>query len=217
MHHSQNNMVACLATAVLFYITPAFASDTPDAIKLRTAPGNPVAGKVKSMLCQGCHGEFGLSVETLIPNLAGQYSTYLAKQIHNFQVLERKHQIMNAMAMTISEADLPDITAYFASQKQMKGNGKGESQVAKNLFLKGDSSRNIQSCVSCHGENGKGQSPSIATYPVIGGQHKAYLHAQLLNWRAGERANSLGNVMNKITKSLTDSEIEALADYISGL
>lgn len=217
MLHVNNNLVACLATAVLFSTTTAFASDTPEALKLRIGSGNPVAGKAKAQLCQGCHGVVGLSVEDLIPNLAGQYSSYLAKQIHNFQVMERTHQIMNAMAMTISDTDLPDITAYFASQKQMKGNGKGESQVAKNLFLKGDSARNIQACVSCHGENGKGQSPDISIYPVIGGQHKSYLQAQLHNWRAGERANSPGNVMNKITKSLTDAEIETLADYISGL
>lgn len=217
MLHPKNNLVACLVVSVLFSATAVFASDTPEAVKLRTGKGNPVAGKAKSQLCQGCHGVAGLSVEDLIPNLAGQYSDYLAKQVHNYQTFERKHQIMNAMAQTISDTELLDVSAYFASQKQMTGNGKGESQVAKNLFLKGDSARNILACVSCHGENGKGKASGDSTYPVIGGQHRQYLRTQLINWRAGERANSPGNVMNIVTKSLTDAEIETLAEYISGL
>lgn len=217
MLRTKNIIIVCLSAAVLFSAPAVYASDTPEAIKLRVGKGNPVAGKAKSQLCQGCHGVVGLSVEDLIPNLAGQYAVYLTKQVHNYQTFERKHQIMNAMAQTTSEEELLDISAYFASQKQMKGNGKGESQIAKNLFLKGDSARNILACVSCHGENGKGKTPADSTYPVIGGQHRQYLRAQLINWRAGERANSPGNVMNTVTKSLTDAEIETLAEYISGL
>jgi cytochrome c553 len=209
------NLIACLVAAALLASTTASASDTPDAIKLRVGAGNPVVGQAKAQLCQGCHGVVGISVESLIPNLAGQYSVYLVKQVHNFQTFERKHQIMNAMAQTISEEELLDASAYFASQKQMKGNGTNE--FGKNLFLKGDAARGVQACVACHGENGKGQAPNVFTYPVIGGQHKEYLQAQLKNWRAGDRANSPGNVMNKITKSLTDAEIESLSDYISGL
>lgn len=211
------NIIACLAISILFSATAVFASDTPEAIKLRIGKGNPVKGKASSQLCQGCHGVTGLSVEDLIPNLAGQYSVYFAKQVHNFQTFERKHQIMNAMAQTISDEELLDVSAYYASQKQMKGNGKGESDIAKKLFLKGDAARGVLACVTCHGENGKGSAPDVFTFPVIGGQHKAYLVAQLNNWRAGERMNSEGNVMNKITKSLTDAEIESLADYISGM
>jgi cytochrome c553 len=52
---------------------------------------------------------------------------------------------------------------------------------------------------------------------VIGGQHRAYLRAQLIHWGSGERSNSTDGVMNKVAKSLTDAEIEALTDYLSGL
>ena len=217
MLRSKNSILVCLAAVVLFAATTAFASDTAEAIKQRIGSGNPVAGKSKSELCQGCHGEDGNSLEGLIPKLSGQYSVYISKQFRNFQTGAREHQIMSAMSVIISDAELVDIVAYFASQKQMSGNGKGGNQFAKNLFSKGDKARNILPCESCHGVNGKGKAPNIATYPVIGGQHKAYLHAQLINWRSGERSNSPDGVMNKITKSLTDAEIDTLADYISGL
>jgi cytochrome c553 len=60
-------------------------------------------------------------------------------------------------------------------------------------------------------------APGNATNPVIGGQRKSYLRAQLQHWRNGERSNSPGGVMNKVAKNLTDAEIEALTDYLSGL
>lgn len=213
----QNNIVTCLVVVTLLATTSAHAADTAADIKQRIGSGNPVAGKTKSELCQGCHGEVGLSLEDLIPNLAGQYAPYIAKQLRNFQSGARTHQIMSAMATTINDAELIDIAAYFASQKKMQGNGKGDNPVAKNLFLKGDASRGIQACVTCHGENGKGLAPNVSTYPVIGGQHKDYLRAQLIHWRSGERSNSPDGVMNKIAKSLTDAEIEDLTDYLAGL
>ena len=203
--------------AVFLNASLAFAGDSPEAVKQRMGPGDPVAGKTKSELCQGCHGEVGLSVEDLIPNLAGQYALYIAKQLRNFQSGARKHQIMSAMATTIDDADLMDIAAYFSSQKKMQGNGQGASAVAINLFTRGDATRGIPPCMSCHGVNGKGKAPDIPTYPVTGGQHKAYLKVQLQHWRSGERANSPDGVMNKVAKNLTDAEIEALTDYLSGL
>jgi cytochrome c553 len=217
MLRTQSCIAACLTAVVLLMVTAAYANDTAEEIKQRVGSGNPVAGKTRSELCQGCHGEFGLSLEDLIPNLAGQYAPYIAKQLRNFQSGARIHQIMSAMATTINDAELIDIAAYFASQKKMQGNGKGDNPVAKNLFLKGDASRNIPPCMSCHGVNGKGKAPNIATFPVIGGQHKAYLRAQLMHWRSGERSNSPDGVMNKVAKSLTDAEIEVLTDYLSGL
>lgn len=212
-----NRIYICLIAFFLFPANFAFASDSADLIKQRISSGNPLAGKTKSTLCQSCHGEDGLSIENLIPHLAGQYSRYIIKQLRNFQTGTRKHEIMGVMSKTIHDFDLADIAAYFASQPKMRGGGWGDNPVGKNLFQNGDKARDIPACVSCHGINGKGKAPNISTYPVIGGQHKAYLNAQLLNWRNGQRTNSQNGAMNRIAKSLTDSEIDALADYLSGL
>ncbi len=241
MLHIRNNIAVGLTMVVLFATSAAFATDThpaasskkkaaapaasegavmaddsPEAIKLRSGSGDPVAGKEKSQLCQGCHGEVGISLEGMAPKLAGQYGKYIAKQVRNFQSGTRTHQIMSAVAATVSDDDLADIAAYFASQEKMKGSGSN-NKIGENLFLHGDMSRMMVACVNCHGVNGKGKSPSNHVFPVIGGQHKDYLRGQLINFRAGDRSNSPGGVMNIITQKLTDSELDALAEYVSGL
>jgi cytochrome c553 len=214
----QNKIALNLAAFFLLASASAYAGESaPNDLKQLIGSGDPVAGKSKSTLCQGCHGEDGLSVENLIPHLAGQYSGYIQKELRNFQSGARKHQIMSVMAKTINNSDLADIGAYFASQKKMQGGGWGVNPTAKKLFYKGDEARNILPCVSCHGDNGKGKATSSVIFPVIGGQHKDYLRAQLVNWRTGERSNSPDGIMNKIAKSLTDREIQLLADYISGM
>lgn len=190
--------------------------ESDEAIKLRTGDGDPSEGELKSQLCQGCHGITGNSVETLIPKLSGQYSYYIAKELRNYQAGVRTHQIMNAMAATVSDDDLADIAAYFASQKKMAGKPI-DNPVGKQLFLKGDISRGVIGCINCHGVNGKGRAPGTSMFPVIGGQHKDYLYLQIFNFKQGNRTNSASGVMNKLTQLLSDEEVDALADYISGL
>jgi cytochrome c553 len=82
--------------------------------------------------------------------------------------------------------------------------------------LQGDISRTMVACVNCHGINGKGLTPNTSMFPVIGGQQKDYIRRQLVNFRKGDRTNSPNGIMNRITQKLTDDELEALADYVSG-
>jgi cytochrome c553 len=178
------------------------------------SPDAQVRGWEKSELCRACHGEKGNSIEPLIPKLAGQYSKYISKQIHDFKTDERTHQIMSVVAMTVSENDVDDIAAYFASQPKMNSSGQG-NPVGESIFLNGNSTTTLAPCIYCHGKNGKGLTPNSSTFPVIGGQHKEYIRKQLKDFRGKIRNNSPGRIMNTITKSLTDDEIEALADYIS--
>ncbi len=78
-------------------------------------------------------------------------------------------------------------------------------------------SRMLVACAQCHGVTGKGKTPDNAAFPVLGGQHKDYLLGQLINFRLGDRSNSPGGVMNIMVQRLNDTELEALAEYISGL
>ncbi|MGA7750746.1 MAG: c-type cytochrome, partial [Gallionella sp.] len=215
MIHSKNDTAICLALAVLFAASSAFASsDNTDTVKQRTG-GDPVAGKTKSQICQGCHGADGNSTDELIPKLAGQYEIYISKQLRNYQAGTRSHEIMNGMAAPLSDQDLADISAYFANQPKMKGNGSTSNEQGKNIFLKGNILEMVMTCVNCHGAGGKGLNADTPMYPVIGGQHKAYLLKQLIDFREDDRVNSPNIIMNRIVRSLSDEDLEALAEYIS--
>lgn len=235
MLYIKGNITTVFVLVVLLMATGAFAKDynTPsipypggrssaetefwrkEAIRLRNREGSPDAGKEKAQLCDGCHGEFGNSTDPLIPKLAGQYGNYILKQVRNYQINTRSHGIMSAMATTISDDDLLDAAAYYSSQKKMKGSGSADNRLGKELFLKSNISNMQLACVDCHGERGKGLEPQISAFPVIGGQHKDYIRLQLINFRSEKRTNSPNNIMNRMTASLTDAEIELLAEYIS--
>lgn len=190
-------------------------AESPEAVILRLGGGDPVLGKQKSQLCQGCHGLRGYSLVTVIPKLAGQYGDYIVKQLRNFEAGTRSNQIMSAMSLTVDDGDLADIGAYFSSQKKMSGGNLPANPVGENLFLNGDPSRSVLACVNCHGSNGKGRRSWTAMFPVIGGQHKDYLSVQLNNFRSGFRTNSAVGIMNKMAEHLTDEEIEGLVEYLS--
>lgn len=204
-------LLALLAAPLSF----AQSNDSEEAIRLREGGGDPVAGKEKSFLCQGCHGADGVSFEPVIPKLAGQYGKYIAKQVRDYQAGTRSHPIMNAMAATVNDADLADVVAYFASQPKMKGSSGANNPVGEDIFLHGDTAKGRIACYGCHGLNGKGTGPKSSMYPVLGGQQKEYIRGQLTNFRGGYRTNSPNGIMNLMTKQLTDAEIDALAEYIS--
>ena len=69
-------------------------------------------------------------------------------------------------------------------------------------------------CKECHNPDGNSTVPE---YPRLGGQFSPYLLKQLQDWKAGIRSNSPDGIMNSIARALGDADIEALADYLSGL
>ena len=75
------------------------------------------AGKAKSALCAACHGPTGVSVSPLWPNLAGQKEAYLAKQIRAFKNGDRNDPSMAPMVAALTEADIDNLAAYYASLK----------------------------------------------------------------------------------------------------
>ena len=210
----RNLAIAGLLATILFAVATACAAEPADNAMQRGV-GDPVAGKLESGLCKGCHGAEGISFVDLIPNLAGQHAAYTAKQLHDFQSGARTHQIMSAISRSVTATELADISAYFARLKTMQGDGSGDNPVAEKLFRNGDPARGIPSCAGCHGE--KGKAPVKAGYPVIGGQHAEYLRVQLFHFRGGDRSNSPDGIMSKAVGKLSNDEIDALAEYLSGL
>ena len=202
--------IALFPAIALYPAAGALAGDSPDDIKLRKGAGDPVAGKEKSALCQGCHGEDGNSATPNFPKLAGQYAAYIQKQIHDFQGNSRSDPMMSGMAAGLTDKqELLDISAYFASQKQMKGAAPVVNEAGRKRYL------DDNGCFNCHGSKGEGK-PNPLT-PAIGGQHKDYIIKQLNDFKSGARTNENSGMMSMIAGFMDDAEIEAVADYISGL
>lgn len=82
------------------------------------AAGDAAAGKSKSAVCAACHGADGNSANAMWPKLAGQHATYLVKQLKDFKSGARKDPMMAPMAKPLSDQDMENLAAYYASQKQ---------------------------------------------------------------------------------------------------
>ncbi len=180
--------------------------------------GDAANGKIRSQAeqCQECHGEAGLGTAEHYPKLAGQWAGYIRKQLGDFQSGARKSEIMNAMASDLSPRDIADIAAYFSSAPRWSGEEDNFSAAGRALYLNGDPSRALPACASCHGEKGAGADTGAGPIPALAGQRESYLINQLNAFKADDRANSPGAVMNEIAHRLSISEIAALAHYVSG-
>jgi cytochrome c553 len=82
------------------------------------AGGDAAQGKVKSAICGVCHGADGNSVNGLWPKIAGQHEMYIVKQLKDFRAGTRKDLTMNGMAKPLTDTDIANLAAFFASQKQ---------------------------------------------------------------------------------------------------
>ncbi len=202
--------------ALMVLLAPvAGAGDSAADVQARLGTGDPVAGKDKSAMCQGCHGADGNSAAPSFPKLAGQYADYISKQVVDYQKGVRQDPTMTGMAAAVaSEQDLHDIAAYFASQKQMKGSG-ASNEAGRKLYVEGDMARGIYGCVNCHGEQGKGKAADNPLFPVIGGQHKDYLVKQLNDLKGRARSNDPAGMMADIARNMTDADIAATAEYLA--
>ena len=85
-----------------------------------TAKGNLQAGKEKSITCQACHGVDGKSIDPSYPNLAGQYASYLEKSLLDYRDGRRTNPIMGPMAANLTNQDIEDLAAWYASQEGLE-------------------------------------------------------------------------------------------------
>ncbi len=163
--------------------------------------------------CVVCHGIGGQSVIPTQPILSGQHAEYLQLQLKAYRDGERVNAIMSGMANDLSDDDIANIATYLSAQPPaIVGAGDIElAQSAEKLYRGGDIKRGIAACGACHGPAGEGVVP---IYPRLSGQHATYTEATLREFANGKRT---GDVMSSIAAKLTDEEIKALAEYISGL
>jgi cytochrome c553 len=80
--------------------------------------GDPKAGAEKAAMCASCHGEDGNSENPAFPRLAGQYESYLIKALSEYKSGERANPMMIGFAATLSQDDIRNVSAFYASQKK---------------------------------------------------------------------------------------------------
>lgn len=187
------------------------------AVSTVSAAGDAAAGKTKSMACAACHNADGNSMVPTFPKLAGQHAEYIAKQLADFKSGARKDPTMTGMSAPLSEQDMADLGAFFAGNTGSIGSAgdAGKAAMGKKIYLGGDKAKGISACMACHGPSGAG-NPG-AKFPALSGQHSTYIVKALKDFRSGTRANDPAKMMRDIAAKMSDSDIEAVAEYIAGL
>jgi cytochrome c553 len=199
-------MIRVIAAAVAcFFFTSVHAAGDP-------AKGQEIVGKV----CAACHGFDGTAAIPAYPSLAGQHADYIFKQLVEFKSGARSNPMMAPMAANLSTDDMRNVAAFYASQAPRQTGAKDKDLALKGekLYRGGKSASGIAACAGCHSPNGAGIP---AQYPRLASQHADYVAAQLKAFRGGDRANDPNQMMRSTAAKLSDKEIAALAEYISGL
>ncbi len=202
-------MVAMIAVA-------AWAGWAVPSMATEVTAGDASVGKGKAAMCAACHGADGNSLSDAFPKLAGQHADYLIKQITEFKEGIRVNAMMAPMVAGLSEQDVLDISAFYASQKTTPG-AVSEALVAlgKQIYRGGNKESKVPACMACHGPNGSGVP--AAGWPALSGQYPSYLVMQLKAFASGERSNDPNSMMRDIAARMTAEEMEAAAAYASGL
>lgn len=188
----------------------ALAADTK-------GPDLAAGQKIATQVCAACHGANGQSAIAANPHLAGQHAEYLYKQLVDFKAdKERKNAVMMSMVQPLSTDDMKAVAAHYAAQQPKPGAAAKKDVVAlgQKIYRGGNAATGVPACSGCHGPNGSGIP---AQYPRIGGQFSDYTAAQLKAFRAAERANDPSQMMRAVAARMTDQEIAAVAEYVSGL
>jgi len=175
--------------------------------------GDPVAGKEKAVLCMQCHDKDDNSADSNIPKLSGQLASYIVLAIIEFQKGIRIDPLMDGISHVVENTqDLENIAAYFVAQPTMQGNGR-----TSKLKSEGEALFTTERCNYCHGDGGKRYAPFAGSPPVIGGQRKAYLIKALQDIKEGKRPGDVYGLMVESLGKLSDKQIDAITEYLSGL
>lgn len=188
--------------------------------------GDAVRGREvnQQLFCASCHGDNGVAPTQNWPHLAGQKSAYTAKMLLDYQSrlrLEGKRaELMHDIAVMMTPQQIADVSAYYAALPAPGDDGTprpsvlGEGMSAAQLVRKGDPSRLLTPCASCHGVKGQGGKLEAS---ALAGQNPLYFTRTLLDYQSGVRSNDAAKGMSTFAKKLTRGEIEALATYYADL
>lgn len=192
-----------------------------DLRDIEAVRGDASAGKAKAGVCSACHGPLGIAAVPAFPNIAGQKAEYLYWRLVAFQRGVDPDSPMTAQVARLDDASMRDLAAYFASLAPAPGNAAGEATMpGAALYRDGDPVHGVPPCQGCHGADargdGRGESdPRRRIYPVLRGQHAAYIRQRLedLATDAAPRTSS-AHVMAPVARTLDAATIDAIARWL---
>jgi cytochrome c553 len=193
------------------------AAPAPVTSEAPLKPGDASAGQAKTATCAACHGIDGNSVSAQYPKLAGQHESYIVRQLELFKSGKRANAVMMGFVPNLSEQDMHDIGAYFASKTSLPGVADAKLVPQGEAYYRGgDAQDKVPACMACHGPDGRG-NPG-AGYPQLAGQHADYVALRLKAYRDGSAGSDAhAKIMETVAKPLNDADIAALASYVEGL
>jgi cytochrome c553 len=168
------------------------------------------AGQAAAAPCAGCHGDAGISSTESVPSLAGQPDQFTQWQLVYFRSGARKNELMQPIVEQLSNEDIRNLGAYFASLAPPKAAAPDDNPE---LSQKGAEAAAGRRCASCHGDNFAG-SKAVAR---IAGQREDYLLKALHDYKSSVRIGGGVAAMVDVTYPLSEEEITALAHYVAHL
>ena len=208
---------------------PALAASSGDQgdghdLPPRMEMGDPEAGQGLATACQACHGQGGVSQMPAWPNLAGQHYRYLLSQLEMIQTRDRDVPTMYGQLDDLEHDQLMDLAAYFSARDPVVRQAKDDTELlelGQRIYMGGLAAKGVPACSGCHGPAGRGNA--AAGYPWLSGQQAEYTTSTLKAYRDGSRyagdkvGGTYAQIMYSIAENLSDREIEALANYVTGL
>lgn len=169
---------------------------------LAHAEGDAKHGGVLANTCMGCHGIDGYRnayPSYRVPKLGGQHADYIVIALQGYKNQTRAHGTMHAQVASLSDQDMRDIAAFFASEGQLKA-GPAVVTAGKDKTA---------TCAACHGEQGVSAAPN---WPSLAGQHLDYIQQALHQYQNGQRKDP---VMSGLVAALSEQDIHVVAAYFA--
>ena len=178
--------------------------------------GDVKAGQSKAEMCIGCHGipgyQNGFPEVHKVPKISGQSDKYIASALNAYKKGDRKHPTMRGIAGALSEQDMADLAAFYATEVSITApeTPRAAGVKAAALIEKG-------ACASCHGANFS--KPIDPTYPKLAGQHADYLYVALKSYTVEGNALIGRNnaIMAGIAKQYSHAEMREMAKYLASV
>lgn len=210
-------------------------------LDLRRTPvieGSAAAGEGKAVVCNACHGETGIAIAPLFPNLQGQSTEYIYWSLVEFKHLKRPESAMTPMVDPLSDTDMRDLAAHYAQMQSAAvaattpADAPSPDEISRRetgarIFNEGMPAHGVPPCQGCHGVEGAGHPLATTarsarfrayyrTYPPLKGQQADYLVTRLKQYRDTPLDSTTNDfIMQSVAGNLDDDSIASIAAWLA--